>query len=287
MTEQMTNAADAETGVTDADVETGLSGNAAAGMPGTRAGDWRDQLPEDIRGAKSFEKYKDVAALANAYLSAEKFISGKHLPMPQTDADKAEIFKALGVPETPEGYERTLPEGITADWMAENIDENWENQAVQTFHALNLTPEQAKGVRDMIIKGAYDAKMNEAQASDRFIQSQNEALKKEWGSAYSARSAAANQVIKEADDGQFAAFLKETGLNNHPQMIRFLGNLGVQVLEEDGLNNTGKEAARTAQQVQADIDAVNAHPAYVDDTHPQHAFYVQKMTDLFNEKFDH
>ena len=104
------------------------------------AEDWRSGIPEEIRGHKSLEHIQDVGALAKSYVNAQSMIGADKIAIPgkhATDEDWGEVYRRLGRPDSPEGYELTneLPEG------AEASDDllSWFKGAA---HDAGLTPQQ-------------------------------------------------------------------------------------------------------------------------------------------------
>lgn len=246
--------------------------------------DWRSSLPEEIREAPSLLKYKDLSGLANAYLSAEKMISSKHLPVPETDDEYNKVYSALGRPETADGYQFGLPEGLQADWIKENIDENWEKQFKEEAHRLGLSAKQATSLRDKFIKDAYTSTAHNKETSEAYTKEANALLRKEWGNAYDNRVKAASLVVELADSsGSFGKFLKESGLSTHPEMVRFLGNLGIQTIDDENLVGDKPGMGRTPEQITAEIASIQSTPAYMDGSNPQHRFMVSKMESLYSE----
>ena len=80
------------------------------------ASDWRTSIPEEIRGHKSLEHIQDVGALAKSYVNAQSMIGADKVAIPgkhATDEDWGEVYRRLGRPDTPDGYElnNEMPEG--------------------------------------------------------------------------------------------------------------------------------------------------------------------------------
>ena len=106
------------------------------------ADDWRSTIPEEIRGHKSLEHITDVGALAKSYVNAQSMIGADKIAIPgkhATDDDWGEVYRRLGRPDSPEGYElvNEMPEGAEAsDDML-----NWFRNAA---HEAGLTPSKHK-----------------------------------------------------------------------------------------------------------------------------------------------
>ena len=88
---------------------------------GSLAENWRDALPEDLRGEKSLENIKDFRHLAQSYVHAQKAVGAKKLAIPgehATPDEMAAFYNALGRPEKADDYKTdglTIPQGVTFD----------------------------------------------------------------------------------------------------------------------------------------------------------------------------
>lgn len=79
-----------------------------------------------------------VEALLASYLSLEKKLS-QMLPLPQNDEDKKRLYKAIGVPDTPDEYEITVPNDLfTVD-----------PELNQRLHGKGFTAEQVQEVYNL------------------------------------------------------------------------------------------------------------------------------------------
>jgi len=75
------------------------------------AADWKATLPEDIRSDPSLAPVKDVAAMAKMYINGQKLIGAKRIALPgekATPDELKEFHRAIGVPESVEGYKIEL-----------------------------------------------------------------------------------------------------------------------------------------------------------------------------------
>ena len=80
--------------------------------------DWRASLPQEIRDLPTFGKFKAVSSLAQSYAELERWKgqSGKvAIPAPDSPPEAwGEVFKAIGRPDDPAGYDLKAPEGVQA-----------------------------------------------------------------------------------------------------------------------------------------------------------------------------
>jgi hypothetical protein len=120
---------------------------------GTFSDGWTNQLPDEFAGARdSLNKFKTFPDLVRAYDSANRLVGRKGvlIPTPESSTEEVTAFrKALGVPETIEGYAKEtrpaeLPDGIQwNDDIAKSYFEvahrhNVSTEAMKELIALNV-----------------------------------------------------------------------------------------------------------------------------------------------------
>ena len=72
---------------------------------------FKDTIPEQYREEKSLENINSMDDLLKGYVHAQKLVGTNKIPVPNkhsTDEDWNEVFKRLGAPDTPEGYQYNL-----------------------------------------------------------------------------------------------------------------------------------------------------------------------------------
>ena len=87
------------------------------------ATDWKDQLPDDLKGHQALENISDVGVLAKTMIHAQSMVGAEKIAVPgkwATDDDWDQVWNKLGRPEDATGYELDLGEGAEPD--AEFID---------------------------------------------------------------------------------------------------------------------------------------------------------------------
>jgi hypothetical protein len=220
---------------------------------------WRDGLPPDLKDDKSLTRYTDVAALARGHVELQKY-QGRSVAFPGENAtpqEKAAFEQKVntwrGVPESPEKYTLSMPEGLTPD--EKGLGE-WKS----TFHRLGLTQDQVAGLADMYFGSPTG---NPALAHDALRTFGETELKKEWGGAFGHNLAIAGRAIKRVGGPEVFQLLEQTGLNNHPAMVKFWHRLGKDY-QEDGAIPTaqhgGPMGPDDARRKIAEIRADRTHP---------------------------
>lgn len=213
--------------------------------------DWRAELPEDIRDAANLATFKGVPELAQAYVEAQKLIGKKGLQVPKDDAPKDvwdNVWKSLGRPDKPDGYEVKVPEGLP---VSEEEIGHWKAQ----IHELGLTAKQGSE----LITGYL------AREADRAAQAKANAdfqLRKEWGGRFDENLAVARRTAEFAGV-EFAEALSYSPLGNSPAVLKALHRLGQELINDPtgsgatrshltGLTTTVEQARTKLQEKQGD-----------------------------------
>jgi hypothetical protein len=108
---------------------------------GTFSDGWTQRLPDDLGEARAgFGKYKNVAELAKGLHNANRMIGQRGVIVPTQDSppeDVAAFRKALGVPETTEGYKDIKPEQLPAgvEW-----NDDLARPYIEIAHKHNIPP---------------------------------------------------------------------------------------------------------------------------------------------------
>ena len=247
------------------------------------AASWHSTLSDDLKGNKTFEKFKDVNALAAAYVNAEKHISGDKLVVPSKHATPEEwqaVYRKLGVPEKAEDYKVKFNEKAT-------IDDQFSKDFQAKFHALGIHPNQAQAVADWV------SEMNVG-ANEKFMQSRKAKqdaeiadLKKEWGNAFDSKLAKANKLLKEHGGEEVGEYIKSSGLGNDTKIIRLLAAAADALYGEHKVveGSSGKVGALTPGDAkkQALSIVANANHPYNQKDHPNHASAVKEVEELFQQ----
>ena len=139
--------------------------------------------------------------------------------------------------KAPEDYVFEMPEGVT-------IDDATLGDLKTLAKDLGLSQEQAQKIADL-----------GAQQSQRWADMQTEYATKareEWaaaakadseygGAAFQASISSASKAIKQFGTPEFVNLLNETGLGNHPEVIRAFYKVG-KMIEDDGIVPGGRNS---------------------------------------------
>lgn len=238
---------------------------------------------EGLKTDPSVQKYKSVEDLARGYVNAVKRLGHDPnslitLPKGPDDVEGYKsVFKALGAPENVDGYQIKM-EGAAPEDVA----------AAKEFAA------------EMFAKGPYPAAFVAA-ATDWFtnkVAAQNEdllkeaeanrlageaTLKQQWGQAYEHRKAEIGKLLNDIGGPDLAKELDGSTFGDSPKLAIFLGKILDKMAEpgprnEQTLNLPGG-APMTPAQHQARAREMQAHPAFLNASHPQHKDVVQARND--------
>lgn len=243
--------------------------------------DWRDSIPEEVRGHSSLENIKDIGALAKSYVHAQQMVGADKIALPSKSAtaeEWGEVYSKLGRPDSPDGY----------DFSFENVPENFEvdQDMVSWFreaaHGAGINAQQAQVMLDAYNQLNFSqVESAGAEAQARITEVETE-LRKEFGQAFDDRMALANGVLAEFGNPEITEVQLADGtmLGDNPEIIRMLANLGVYMQEkmgEDTLEGVKTSGAVTPDDAQAKLRELTApNTPYWDARHPEHQWYISE-----------
>lgn len=255
-------------------------------VPGSQSGagfDWSANLGESYKSFKPMleaKGWKEPGDALKAYGELEKKL-GKAVVVPgdnASEAERAAFHKRLGVPDAPDGYQLTKPEGV------EGYDGSIAAWLRATGHRLALPSKALSGLHDAYFEDIV--KPHLAQQAE-------------------ARSAAKHQLEMEIHDNwpeakqtayldcakRGARFLglapeRLDGLLDHVSdfaLVEAMRKLG-EMVGEDALVGGGSAPALGAEAARAELHRFKGDPevqkAYADNRHPQHREVVARFNQL-------
>jgi hypothetical protein len=209
----------------------------------------RDQLG---RFTSRAEALKAIPAL-RGQLSKAIFRPGKDAK----PEDVAKFHRALGVPEAPEKYEVKLPDGlpehVSPDALKPQIDE-----FLKVAHATGMTPEQVNAAVNYQVGMLAQQDPAMARAAEVVVdlfanrKEWEASLRSEWtGKDYDDNIAAAVHGVQQFGGAELSEVLNESGLANHPAVIKAFARIGRQVAEGQFIPAAGSETAATLEEEHA------------------------------------
>lgn len=241
--------------------------------------EWMSGLPEDLQSSKSLSKFKDVENLARGYVNAEKLIGRDQIPMPKTDDEFMEAYTRLGCPEDVNGYKVTY-EPFEDESIRGIMDADLKSFLPWAKEA-GLNNKQATVIFNKYaghIKGLMAQR--DAQVSSEMASAQA-ALKSEFGEQTDAKLAFANRALSALGDESLIEAITNSGLGRNPAFIKMMVKVGELHAEELGIDKTGSSGLMSPNDLSNAISELQAHPAYLDASHPEHKAIVNRVTQLF------
>lgn len=222
--------------------------------------DWTPHVPKGAE--KVFESYKGkpLSDVLNSVVEAQKLIGGS-IRLPKADAKPEErekalddIFNKLGRPEDPSKYDLgELPEVPGVKW-----DDARLSAAKAELHKARLTNDQVKLVFSLFGKeiGAMfpDHSAVAAQSREQLIQ--------ELGSeaAFTRQIAYAQQAIRQFGGDEMTQYLDQTGLGNHPAMVKFAAKIGRELAEHGAMEPATGKLALSTDEAQKQVAEIMNNP---------------------------
>jgi len=251
----------------------------------TTSSDWRAALPDDVRENASIAKFTDMGALAKSYVNLEQMLGGDKIAVPKHADDKEswdKVYKAIGRPDTKEGYEfqkpEELPEGF--DYPVET-----ESAFREAAYGLGLSQIQAQSLRDWFVASSAQNFTTTLHDKAGEVDQTVADLTKEWGNATQQKINAAKAAVNALVGPEFAQMLDETGMGNNAHLIR-----GFAKLAEATGGDSGLVGGAMQENTPGDLDAQIAdhfathQEALMNKTHPEHRMRLEQRNMLFHKR---
>jgi hypothetical protein len=254
---------------------------AGSGTPPTKVEfpvNWKDGLPDDLKGEEALKIIQDIPGLAKSYINAQKMVGADKVVLPgknATEEDWNQFFQKVGAPKEAKDMEIKLPEKATFD--AEFVDA-FKDAATKA----GLVPKQAQKLVDWFntANGTKAAALLEK--SKETEQGYLKELKTEFGQAFDKKVTEANLALATLDPkGEIPKLLAAQGLQSHPALVRFFAQVGEQ-MREDGTIKGGGDPAITPAEAKKQMAAIFSdmnHPYYNKD-HAGHRQAVEEVQKL-------
>jgi len=242
-----------------------------------------DQGLDDYRETIDAKAWKGPGDVLKSYVELERAVGADKVVLPSAESNILEWdgWSKLGTPEDAADYAMAAPDGF------ESYDVELSNDMRAAFHAAKLTPAQAQLVHDKYVERMIgSAESAQTQAADKNEEWTGE-LKKEYGTAFDERIAAAKRAMREYGGDDLGAILHAAGLGSHPAVVRAFVNAGMQLGhgsqlkdgEATGNFGTSPDAAKDQ------IATLRANPALYDKSHAEYTVLNERLTRLTQQAF--
>lgn len=242
---------------------------------------WKEALDPEILDHPSIKSIKDVQALAKSYIHGQKLIGADKIVVPSnltTDEEWKGIFKKLGVPESPDKYEFKV-----AGQASDEFVNKFKALAVDT----GILPKAAEKLFEFFEAESQAMIQENENSSKAAFEETVKGLKKEWGQAYERKLSNAAGLFGQYADEETKAFMKESGFNNHPLVLRMMSKIADAFGEDKFVAPGGNGAmGMTPQEAEAKIKSIYADPnhAYFHKNHPKNSEARAEMARLQQAK---
>ena len=220
--------------------------------PNGSTDDWRSGI-QDEKLRDHAGRFTSVLDLVGKHYELRQQLSTAIQPLGKdaTDEQVTAYRKSIGVPETTEGYEFSLPEGHEIT----DADKTFQTAAADMFHKNNITSEQATGLNDWWNEIQVAALQEQIKGDKKYADDTEAALKVEWpGEEFSRNKAfadkAAAKVFKE-DIDEIRSIETKDGrfILDHPSFIKMLAQYGRE-MDEGKLGNIMTDSDLNANDTQ-------------------------------------
>lgn len=262
---------------------TANSENAAANEappPTTTAPSFVDTLPESLRPTLG-AKFKDLNSLANSYSELEKHLGADKatilkIPSERTPEAMREVHKALGAPETADGYEFNVPDDSL--FSKESITE-----LKSMLHAEGVPAGLAGKLQEWYDKQVQAIGGDFSQQREYDMQAAQSELKQSWGMAYDTNIRLVNAYInKTANDAEEAQSIRNA-VGNNPVALRWLAKQAEQNVPAKDLEMLLHGRPTSPDSAKTRMAEIRAHPLYMDPmqvNNPQRVAMIKEMETL-------
>ena len=216
--------------------------------------DWREHIT-DTKLRDHAGRFTSVIDLVGKHYELRQQLSTAIQPLAKdaTDEQVATYRKAIGVPETAEGYVFTTPEGHE---LTEG-DKAFQKSAAGMFHANNISVDAANAQIAWFNEYAAQIEKTQIDADKAYADETEAALKAEWpGKEFEHNKAFADRAAAkvfgdglddvrniETKDGRFVL--------DHPAFVKMLAGIGRE-MSEGRLGSVMTEGAQNAIENQID-----------------------------------
>lgn len=230
-----------------------------------------DDVTKQDEYLKRFESPKE---LAKSYVELRKLV-GRKAEVPKEDASSDEwneFYGKIGRPETAEGYEIQMLEGLTDDGRLGDV--------LNIAHEAGLTKTQASKVVNALMEQELSAVKNMTEIQSQNIAAESAKLKEAWGNAH-------DDMVTSIINLQESLGLKDTfdakGLNGDADFLMFMAQVADKFTESETVisasANTPSGLDDQISEIMAEIREYNIKG----DTVPDHL--AKRKSDLFKKRY--
>ena len=238
------------------------------------------QMPPGLREEPSLKTFDSVDKLAKSYVNAVIMIGGNPdnmVAIPSEGVKWDDFYNKIGRPEKANDYQFG--------------DENGELDGFREFaHDTGLTQDQASNI--LKLYGDIQEEQEEAHQNglEELRTNTTMELQKEWGKNYDGKMDYAKRAFAQFASPELSQLMDESGMGNHPEMLRVFAKVG-ELMGEDslvvgtGLGSSQLSPEQAQQEIQALYSDKEFSKSYRDNKDPGHKTAMSKMERLFKQAY--
>lgn len=272
---------------------TGGNGNPApqGGNFSLEGDGFRNAIPEEFRNHSALAPIKDFGGLVKGFVHAQSLVGADKIVLPKEPDSKdwGDVWKKLGRPDSADQYDFSqIMAGVPKELPITDDDSKFVKSL---FHEAGLTKKQAEQVYGKYL-GRQAEQYKKAQDDYRqAVQVQEQRMRQQYGDQYDVKVAMARNMVNALGGSDFANFLNQTGLGDHPQLVNIFIRLGELAASDPVIRDKFASQGHTGSKDEAmtEIAKLNADPnfmkAYTTADDPGHVDAVKRMERLYAMAF--
>jgi hypothetical protein len=246
--------------------------------------DWKNEIPEEVRGNKVFENHKDLGSLLKSHAHQQAMIGAEKIPLPGTNATEEhwnEVYTRLGKPAEASGYQLDvqMPEGQTAD-------DGLLNWFRETSHKAGLNNKQAQAMLNEYQKISQSQATVDTGKVEQIKNEGIESLQKEWGATFQDKINVGNATISQFEANDLTQLQLADGrmLGDHPAFVKAFVGVGDFIkgkIGEDSLEGQKTSGAMSPDVARAKLAELKRQGGpFWNSKDPEHQWAVQEALRL-------
>lgn len=235
---------------------------------------WLEVLPEEMRKEPSLGKFKDIAALAQSYLEAEKSL-GKRVAIPQPESSDDEwlkFYQKMGLPEDRKYTDQRNQE-----------DEEYLKAYEEMFYQNGLTKRQGERLLKSMYEYSGTLQKKQQEELEKAIGNNIDWLRNSYSDAFDSKMSLMQAALQKFGSKELAALVEES--HYAPSLIDFLVKVGGTLQSDSLVTGSEKPAASDAATALKEIKRLESDSDFMiklhGKNHPAHAEAVRQMEELY------
>lgn len=236
-------------------------------------------VSDEYRSFVDNKGWKSADDALKSYVNLERQIGQDRVALPSEGDDVAnwEGWSRLGTPETADGYELNVPQGY------EEYSSDLSDWFRQEAHSAKLPAHMAQRLHDAYVQRMMDDQSDAVLDQQRQFEDWGNEMKKEYGTAYDEKVGMARRAVRAFGSDQLSDLLNNTGLGNHPEMIRAFAKIGAELSTSNQFKDAEEAGSfgMTPEDARSEIARIRSHPGLMDKGDPENRVLNERLTQLY------